>query len=440
MMDALLPWRTATSGDWQASEPWVRTGLRVVVWLFGGLLVFMALVSISGAVIATGSVTVEGNYKTVQHLDGGIVAEILVRNGDRVKAGDTLVRIEAAQVQANLGVTRQRVQDLRIQKARLEAERDFRSNFALPAGIDISDTETAGIVAAQMSLFNARRASEDGRQSVLRQRLVQLQDAIRGLESQRTATKKQGEINARELASVLPLFEKGFVNQQRVAPLQRESARLEGEMGRLAAEIAKINNAIGETELQMAQSRKDYLSEVADELRRVETALGEQMETFGAASDRAARTEIKAPVSGLVHALAVHTEGGVITAATPILQIIPEGAKLQVEARLEPQSIDKVHAGLNATVRFPAFDSHTTPRVTGRVIKVSPAEIEDDRGQRYFTAQIEVPPEEIARLGRAHRLVPGMPAEVFIETAARSILSYLLKPLTDTVTRAFRES
>lgn len=426
--------------DWQATEPWVRTGFRVVVYFLGGLLAFMALVSISGAVIATGSVTVEGDYKTVQHLDGGIVSKILVRNGDRVQAGDVLVKIDDSQARASLAVTRQRVSEFAIQKARLEAERDKRESFMLPADLDAGDVETQRILSAQTALFNARRATELGQQAVLSQRLGQLEDETRGLQSQRKATLRQRDISANELATVMPLYEKGFVNQQRIAPLQRESARLDGEIGRLDAELAKVQNAIGETRLRIAQSDKEYMSAVTDELRKVEAQLAEQTQTLMATSDRAGRTDVTAPVSGYIHALAVHTEGGVITAASPILQIIPENAKLVVEAELAPQSIDKVQSGQSATVRFPAFNSHTTPRLTGTVLKVSPAEIADQQGRKHFTAQIGIAPEELAKIGRAHVLVPGMPAEVFIETRARSILSYLLKPLDDMVSRAFRES
>lgn len=442
MISAFLSSRSPNQidGDWQATEPWVRRGMRLVVYLLGGLIVFMALVSISGAVIATGSVTVEGNYKTVQHLDGGIVEKILVKNGDRVAAGDVLVKIDDSQARASLAVTRQRVSEFSIQKARLEAERDKRDAFVLPAGVALDDPEIQRIFAAQTTLFKARRATELGQQSVLRQRLGQLQDEIRGLDSQRKATLKQRDISANELKTVMPLYEKGFVNQQRIAPLQREAARLEGEIGRLDAEVAKVNNAIGETELKIAQSDKEYMSAVADELRKVEAQLAEQQETLLATSDRATRTDIRAPVTGTVHALAVHTEGGVVEAARPILQIIPDGGKLIVEAQLAPQSIDKVHAGQAAIVRFPAFDSHTTPRITGEVTKVSAAEMKDEQGRPHFTAQIAVTPDELAKLGRGHRLVPGMPAEVFIETGQRSILSYLVKPLTDMVTRAFRES
>lgn len=425
--------------DWHSTEAWVRFGMRTVVGLLTGLLLFLALVSISGAVVTSGSVTVEGNYKTIQHLDGGIVAKIHVKNGDRVKAGDTLLKIDDTQASASLAVTTGRVYDLMIQQARLEAERDRKASIVLPKGIDKSNPEIATVVAAQLSLFNARRSTQLGQQSVLNQRLAQLQDDIRGLQAQISATKKQTDINTRELSTVIPLFDKGFVNQQRVSPLQRESARLEGETGRLSSELAKLNSAIGETELRIAQAEKEFLNEVVDELRKVQASLAEQIETHRALADRVARTNVKAPVDGFIHALTSHTEGGVISAANPIMQIIPDGGKLLIEAQLAPQDIDKVHAGQPAMVRFPAFSASTTPQIYGQIIKVSPAQITDNQGRSYFTTQIEISPAELAKIGRDHTLVPGMPAEVFIETTSHSMLSYLLKPLTDIVTRAFRE-
>jgi HlyD family secretion protein len=438
---SLLSFQSApASRDWQGTEAWVRFGMRTVLGLFGGLVLFLALVSISGAVVTSGSVTVQGNYKSIQHLDGGIVSKIFVQNGDRVNAGDTLIKIDDTQTSASLAVTTGRLHDFQIQQARLEAERDKKSKFVLPAGIDPADPETATIIATQTSLFQARRNSQLGQQSVLNQRLAQLQDDIRGLQSQLGATKKQNDINSRELATVLPLFEKGFVNQQRVSPLQREAARLEGENGRLTSELAKISSSIGETELRMAQVEKEYLNQVVDDLRQVQAGLAEQSETRRALADRAQRTTIVAPVSGYVNALAVHTEGGVITAATPVMQIIPDSAKLLIEAQLAPQDIDKVHTGQSAMIRFPAFSAKSTPQIYGQVLKISPAQIVDNQGRSYFTTQIEITPDELAKIGKDHKLVPGMPAEVFIETTSHSMLSYLLKPLTDTVSRAFRES
>ena len=207
--------------DWHLTEPWIRRGTRVVTWLVGGMLAWMAIVSISGAVMAPGRVTVESSYQTVQHLYGGIVREILVRNGDAVKAGDVLMRLDPTEVSANLSVARSRVRDLAIQAARLEAERDRRDAFKLPAGLDVADDETARIVSAQRALFEARRSSRLGEQSVLGERRRQLDGEMRGVQAQLDAAKKQSAINARELSSIRPLFDKGYVNQQRIAPLER---------------------------------------------------------------------------------------------------------------------------------------------------------------------------------------------------------------------------
>ncbi len=430
----------ATSGDWLDTESWVRFGMRVVVWMFGGLIAFLALVSINGAVVAPGSVTVEGNYKTVQHLDGGIVSKILVKNGDRVKAGDVLVLLDDTQARATLAVTNSRLQDFLIQRTRLEAERGGKADYQLPAEVDPSNPDISKIVEAQKSLFDARRTSQFGQQSMLNERLTQLQGETQGLNAQLAATKKQRTINEKELASVQPLFDKGFVNQQRIAPLQRESARLEGETGRLMAELSKINSALAETELRAAQVDKEYLSQVADDLKTVEGRLAEQFETQKALADTLARTEVRSPVNGFVHGLTVHTEGGVITPASPLLQIVPDGARLIVEAQLQTQDIDKVHETQTASVNFPAFNASLTPRLQGQVKSVSPAQLTDKDGRSYFSAIVEISPEEIARIGKGHALVPGMPAEVFIETSSRSILSYLMKPLANALARTFREN
>jgi HlyD family secretion protein len=288
-------------------------------------------------------------------------------------------------------------------------------------------------------LFEARHAAHLGQRSVLKERREQLAGETRGLEAQLGAVRKQTDINARELASVMPLFEKGFVNQQRIAPLQRESARLEGEFGRINAEVAKNRSTLAETELRVAQVDKEYMQEVVDELRKVQAGLAEQEETLKAHADKVQRTEIRAPSAGFVHALTLHTEGGVVTAASSILQIVPDGQKLVIDSQLAPQDIDKVRAGQKSFVLFPAFNARETPRLEGEVQKVSPAEITGKEGQRYFTVQVAVPPAELAKLPKGHQLVPGMPAEVYIETTPRTILSYFLKPLTDAMSRAFRE-
>lgn len=424
---------------WQTTEPWVRRGMKLVTWMCGGLLLYTTVVSISGAVIAPGRVTVEGNYQQVQHLDGGIVKEILVKNGDRVRQGDVLLRLDATLAEANLAVARQRVRDLALQTARLESERDRRATIALPASLDAADPETQRLYAAQKSLFEARRTTRYGEQSVLQERRSQLGGDIRGQQSQLDATLKQIAINERELGTLRPLYEKGYVNQQRMAPLERESARLEGEAGRLKSEISKSQGAIMEIELRIAQSEKSFTSEVIDELRRIEASLAEQLETEKAQADRLARIVVRAPRSGRVHAMQSHTIGGVVTPASPIMQVIPDDDRLIVTAEVRPQDVDKVRAGQNATLRFPAFNSHTTPTIEGRVVRVSPAEINVQGGHSYYTAEVEIGSDQLARLPARQALVPGMPAEVYMATQSRTILSYLMKPLLDSLSHTFRE-
>jgi HlyD family secretion protein len=424
------------------TERWVQLGRKTVVWMCGGLLLVSMVFSINGAVVASGTVNVESNYKAVQHLDGGIVQNILVKNGDRVQEGDVLVRLDDTGTRSSLGVTMSRLYDLWIQQARLEAERDRKDVLALPESVLAreKDPAVAASKAAQLALFEARLTARLGEQSMLTQRVEQVRGEITGLEAQLAGRRKEAEINQQELATLKPLFAKGYVSQQRMAPLHREAARLEGEIGRLSAEISRGKGALAEAQLKLAQSEKDFTQQVVDELRKVQAAVNELEESRRAQKDKVERTEIRAPRSGRVHALAVHTEGGVIAPGMTLMQIIPEGEQLVVDAQLPPAEIDKVRQGLNAGVRFPAFSARVTPRIEGKVAKVSPAQITDSQGRSYFTAQIEVPQSELKKLGRGHQLVPGMPAEVFIETSSRSILSYFLKPLTDALSHAFRES
>lgn len=426
------------NADWHATDPWVAYGMRVVMLLGAGLLL-MSLMPISGAVVTAGSVTVEGDYQAVQHLEGGIVANIHVRNGDRVTAGDVIVSLDNTQPMASMSANANKVVDHATQEARLIAERDRKETFEPPKDIDFSVPENSALLAAQKALFVTRRDSYLGQLKVLRQRLIQAESELTGLASQFQARKKERDLNAKELATVMPLFEKGYVNQQRIGPLQREAARLDGEIGNLQSEMTKLKSARLETEARLAQADKEYSQSAAEELQKVQTALAEERQAKKAVSDKLARTEVRAPVTGVVHALGVHTVGGVVPPGGLIAQIIPVDNQLLVEARIPPQDIDNVHISQTASVRFSAFDSHTTPRLSGHVRKVSAAEIADKEGKTYFTAQIEVSLEELQKLDKGLRLIPGMPAEVYLETKSRTILSYLTKPLTDMMARAFRE-
>ena len=432
----------ATGDGWASTEPWIRFGNMVLIAL-GVVGLLFGLVSINGAVVASGTVTVESNTKTVQHLDGGIIKKILAKNGDLVKEGDILVKLDDTQLRANLGVARGRTIDALTQKLRLEAERDGSGTFMLPAslGTELSDPQVVRMFEAQHALFVARRTSRLGEQGGLKHRIEQLRNDLGGMQQQLEARQRERDLNARELKGVLPLFEKGYVNQARLGPLQRDAARLEGEVGRLSTDVEKAKSAMEEATLKLAQSDKDFQSQVADDLRKAIAQYTEAGENLAGLEDKMARADIRAPRSGRVNALAVSTEGGVISPGSPIAQIVPEDEKLIIEAHIQPQDIDKVRGGLTAVVKFPAFNSKSTPRLEGLVTTVSAATLKDQDQQNkpYFQVQVELLPEELEKLGREHKLVPGMPAEVYIETHSRSILSYVIKPLADIISHLGRD-
>ena len=434
-----------------ATEPWIRAGNRVLVGLVAGSLLF-GFVSISGAVVATGVVNVESNYKTVQHLDGGIVAKILVRNGDRVAEGEVVVRLDDTQVRSNHAVAVAKMNDFLVQQARLEAERDGTAEMVLPGEVLArkSDPGLAKIISAQQTLFRARATAHRGELDVLRQRIEQASNDAAGMEKSLAAKQKEAAISRSELASLKPLFDKGFANLQRFLPVQRDNARIEGEVGRMTSDLAKVQSSVSEARLKLAQSDKDYTQSVLDELRKVQASLAEVTEQRIALEDKLRRVDIRAPRSGLVHALATHTEGGVLQAGSPVMQIIPEGERMIVDAQLQPQDIDKVRKGHAAYVRFPAFNAKSTPRLEAVVINVSAAQLTENQtpgqsqapssqNKSYFTAQVSLNEGELAKLPKGHALVPGMPAEVYIELGDRSMLSYFVKPLMDAMSRTFRE-
>lgn len=441
LLNSLRALPAGVADDYGSTIPWIRFGNRVLAGLVAGVLLF-SLISITGAVVATGVVNVETNYKTVQHLDGGIVSKILVRNGDRVKAGDVLVRLDNTQVKASHAIAAARVNDLLVQQARLEAERDRLPAIVLPTEVEktTEDPTLAKVIASQKSLFEARMSAHRGEQDVLRQRLEQASNDLTGISRILDARRREAAISASELASLKPLFERGFANQQRMLPVQRENARLEGEVGKLMSDHSRAQASVFEAQLRLTQSAKEFTQTVTDELRKVQAQLAETTEQRNALEDKLRRVEIRAPRAGHVHALAAHTEGGVIAPGNPIMQIIPEGERLLVDAQVQPQDIDKVRKGQPAYVRFPAFNAKSTPRLEGAVFAVSAAQVTDtQQGKSYFTVQVVLAEGEITKLPKGHDLVPGMPAEVYLETGHRSIMSYFMKPLADAMARTFRE-
>jgi HlyD family secretion protein len=415
-------------------------GLAVVALLAGGVGGLAATTELAGAVIAPGVMVVDTNVKKVQHPTGGVVGELRVRDGDRVKAGDVVVRLDETITQANLAIVVKSLNEMQARLARLEAERDDAASIDFPADslARSKNVEVVRSIEGERNLFNCRRKARAGQKAQLAERIAQLREEIQGLTGQVAAKKREIELIGQELEGVRELWRKNLVQIQRVTALERDAARLEGERGQLIAATAQSKGKTSEIELQIIQIDQDLRSEVAKELREVQAKIAELVERKVAAEDQLKRIDIRAPQDGMVHQLNVHTVGGVITAGEAMMLIVPEADALTVEAKLAPQDIDQVHPGQAAALRFSTFNQRTTPELKGTVTRVSADLTTDQRtGASYYTVRISIPENEVARLGGL-KLLPGMPLETFIQTGDRTVLSYLTKPLTDQIMRSFR--
>jgi HlyD family secretion protein len=416
-------------------------GLIIVIILAGGVGGWAGTMRLSGALIAQGSVVVDSNVKKVQHPTGGIVGELRVRDGDRVRTGDIVVRLDDTVTRANLAIVTKGLSELAARKARLESERDGDETIKFPADLleRINDPDVAAVIEGERKLFELRRTARTGQKAQLRQRIDQLKEEVRGFQAQRESKERELKLIAREMEGVNELWKQKLVALNKLTQLEREAARLEGEAGQLIAQSAQIAGKMSETELQIIQIDRDLSSEVAKETREIDAKIGEFVERKVTAEDQLKRIEIRAPQDGAVFQLAVHTVGGVITAGDAIMLIVPQTDNLLVEAKVNPQDIDQVKLGQDALLRLSAFNQGTTPEIYGKVTRISADTSLDQRtGATYYTVRISLPPEEIARLGDV-RFVPGMPVEAFVQTGERTMLSYFAKPLHDQLMRAFRQ-
>lgn len=416
-------------------------GLAVLALLVVGVGGLAAMTQLAGAVIASGLLVVDSNVKKVQHPSGGVVGEILVRDGVHVRAGDVLVRLDETITRANLAIVVKALDELAARQARLEAERDGEETVSYPESLTSrkDDPDVARILNSEQRLFELRRVARSGQRMQLGERVTQLKEEVGGLTGQAKAKGSEIELIAKELQAVRDLWNKNLVSISRLTQLERESTRLEGERGQLTAAIAQAKGRISEVELQILQLDQDLRSEVAKELREIQARHAEYVERKVAAQDQLKRIEIRAPIDGVVHQLAVHTVGGVIQAGEALMLVVPESERLIVEVRVNPQDIDQVKIGQRALLRFAAFNQRTTPEVYGSVSQISADIVLEQRtGASFYVVRITLEEKEVSRLG-AVKLVAGMPVEAFIETDQRTILSYLLKPIADHGLRAFRD-
>lgn len=417
----------------RAIRRYLFAGVASLALLLVGVGGLAATTRLSGAVIAPGRLVVDTNVKKVQHPSGGVIGAIRVREGDWVKAGQLLVRLDATVTEANLAIVTKSLAEFEARQARLEAERNGAEAISFPESLQ------PDLRAGETSLFKLRYEARAGKKAQLAERIAQLGEEIAGLGQQKTAKAREMMLIADELDGIRKLWKQKLVSIGRVTLLERDAARLEGEHGRLIAAIAQTKGRISETELQVLQIDQDFRSEVAAELRDMEAKIAEYRERKIAAEDQLKRIDIKAPQDGVVHQLAVHTVGGVVQGGEALMLIVPVSDALTVEARIAPQDIDQIATGQNAILRLSAFNQATTPELSGRLDTVAADLTTDEKtGISFYTARVSLPRSEIARL-KGLALAPGMPAEVFFPTHERTILSYLVKPLGDQMERAFRE-
>jgi HlyD family secretion protein len=419
-----------------------RLGFGIIV-LFGGTIGLWAATStLSGAVVSGGQFVVDTNVKKVQHPTGGIVGELRVQEGDLVKAGDLLIKLDETVTKANLQIVSKQLDELWARQARLEAERDGAENLIVPEefGVRVSEPAVKKLLASEQTLFDARRSAREGQKSQLRKRIAQLGNEIDGLKAQAASKVREASLISDELKGVRELYAKNLVQLSRLSALEREAASLEGQRGQIVAGMAQSEGKISETNLQIIQVDEEMRAEVMKDLRENQAKVSELVERKVAAEDQLKRIDIRSPSDGYVHQLAVHTVGGVISPAEPAMLIVPSHDTLDLEAKVMPQDIDQLVIGQHANVRVHAANARTTPELDGTLSRISADVTKDQQtGASYYTIRVAIPPEELKKLGHL-KLVAGMQAEVFVQTHERTPFEYLIKPLKDQFARTFREN
>ncbi len=409
----------------------------LLAFLFG----WSAWMEVSGAVISPGAIVVETNVKTLKHKEGGIVSEILVRNGDLVEAGDLLLRLDDAVTRANLAVVSKQLDELEATEARLIAERDGETVIEFPEHIARrhAEPDIHRILTGQNQLKEARFAGLSGRVRQLEEQINQLGSQIENLNVQAAAKAEEKDLIDMELSGLTKLLENNYVSNNRVLAVRRDKTRLRSEHGALLAEAARAELEISERRIQILQLQEDQRAETLQKLQETRSEIARLTEQKVASEDQLSRMDIRAPRSGFVHQLNIHTRGGFISPAEPILLIVPKEDTLLIETQIMPTDVDQVFTGQQATIRLPGLNQRTTPELKGQVLNVSAETTRDEvTGISFFTARLRFKEGELAKIDE-NILHPGMPVEALIQTGDRTILSYLVKPMRDQIAHAMRE-
>ncbi|MEQ1695401.1 MAG: HlyD family type I secretion periplasmic adaptor subunit [Hyphomicrobiaceae bacterium] len=411
----------------------------VAAFLVFGVGGWAAIAELQGAVIAPGTFVVERNVKKVQHSYGGIVSQINVKNGDRVESGQVVIKLDSTQIGAEMGVIKSQLVELIARGARLAAERDNLPNIVWPNAFIQTYSNAQETANGEIRLFEENRSAKEGQKQQLRLKIEQIKEEITGLSAQRDAKSSELQIIEKELKDVRAMFAKQLTTATRLNSLEREATRLAGDHGGLVAQIARAKGQINEINVQILSVDENMRANAQKELRAIDAKVSELLERQVAATDKLNRIEIRAPRSGLVHELSVHTVGGVVSPAEVLMLVVPEEEGLQIQARIQPVNVDQVVIGRPARLRLSAFAQKKTPEVDGRVVHVAAdVTLDPKTGQSYYAVMVEMD-EKARRVTGDLKLVAGMPVEVFMSTGERTALSYLTKPFTDQMSRAFRE-
>ena len=428
---------------WSATKPMVL-GVIALIILVGGFGGWSAFTNISGAIIASGQIEVDRNRQVVQHPDGGVVAEILVDEGDRVERGQPLIRIDPTLLDSRLVTAESQLFEILARKARLVAERDEANGIVFPEMLMDMRAEAQMVdelIEGQKRLFEARRLTVTQSVDQLRGRREQIAKQIDGIVSQQTALEAQLSLIEEELTAQTSLLDRGLTQASQVLSLRREEARLRGSVGELIANAAEAAERISEIDIQILGLTSQRREEAITQLRDLQFREVEYIETVATLREQLSRMVITAPVAGLVYNMVVFAERSVIRPADPVLYIIPQDRPLVIMTQVEPIHVDQVQVGQDVMLRFSTFDQRTTPELQGEVLKISADAFSDESSQAsFYRAEIGVRPGELDRLPENVNLIPGMPVEAFLRTEDRTPLAYLVKPLMDYFTKAFRES
>lgn len=422
-----------------------RIGVGAVLLVFGGFGTWAALAPLSSAAIGSGVISVENYRKTVQHLEGGIVREIKVRDGDLVTKDQVLLTLDDTQPKAQLELLRGQSFAALAREARLVAQRDGLARVQFPAALLAArgDPRAADAMRVQVQTFNARRQAHDGEATLYQRQIGQLRAKAAGLMSQRKSRDELMKSYESERVDFEALVQQGYAERQKVREMERNVSQTEGQRGALISDLAATELQISETQVKILQLGKELQREVAKELAEAQADVSALREKLLSVQDTVERTVVRAPGDGMVLSLQVHTLGAVVRPGAHLLDIVPQNEKLVVEAQLSPQDIDQVRIGQIAEVRFPSFKQRDLPRIDGRLISVSADRLVDEADGRktpYYLARVDISPEALQAVNQAKLvLLPGMPAEVLVNTGERTLLQYLIAPVSNIAARSFKQ-